>query len=253
MRTELKLLKGLGDLRDGILLAGALVYVAGYFVWSINSLRNNLGLLPALKFQYFFAGSFPVAIALLVYGVVRGIAALLSAGRSWIEQRAARMRAALVVQVVIGLSFVGFLALSAFVDASWPTTGIAASIVSGGLCLALLGYRFYKFVVTLVVPTAVGLLGLVLYVLNVYPELPQEFGGVKPRCVQLDLTRASLSRSTAEALLPKAGPDEVGRSYRVSVYFVGSDELILKLRRRGKAFGRTFRVDNSAVQAVIGC
>jgi hypothetical protein len=41
MRREVKLLKALGDLRDGILLADALVYVAGYVVWSINSLRNN--------------------------------------------------------------------------------------------------------------------------------------------------------------------------------------------------------------------
>jgi hypothetical protein len=252
MRAELKLLKELGDLRDGILLAGALVYVAGYVVWSINSLRNNLGLLPALKFQYFFAGSFPVAIALLVYGAVHGIRAFLGAISKWIEKELVRKRAALLLQLLFALAVIVFLSLEWTMEERWITVGLLVSVACAGVSLALVGERFYKFVVVVVAPVTGGLLGLVVYVLSVYPELPQEFGGVKPRCVQLDLTRASLSQATAEALVPKAS-DEIGRSYRVSVYFVGNDELILKLRHRGKAFGRTFRVDNAAVQAVVGC
>ena len=44
----------------------------GYVVWAINANRNNLGLLPALEFQYFVAGVVPVAILLLIFLLVIG-------------------------------------------------------------------------------------------------------------------------------------------------------------------------------------
>src|SRR5690349_2113251 len=46
----------LGSVRDGLLILLSLVYALGYSVWAINAYSRNLGLLPALQFEYFIAG-----------------------------------------------------------------------------------------------------------------------------------------------------------------------------------------------------
>ncbi len=60
-------MKHLGSLRDGVLVGVALVYGAGYAVWSLHAWRFNMGVLPALDFQYFVAGLIPVMILLAAF------------------------------------------------------------------------------------------------------------------------------------------------------------------------------------------
>ena len=64
-------IKRIGTLRDGVLTSVGVVYIFGYGVWAYNAWRNNLGLLPALQFQYFVAGFLALAAiaasALVIY------------------------------------------------------------------------------------------------------------------------------------------------------------------------------------------
>jgi hypothetical protein len=57
----------IGKLRDGLLVAGGLLYVLGYAVWSLNAWRQGLGILPALESQYLVAGIVP---ALIIYAAI---------------------------------------------------------------------------------------------------------------------------------------------------------------------------------------
>src|SRR4051812_28400933 len=60
-----QLLARVGSLRDGLLVAGAIVYGAGYAAWSLHASMHGLGPVSGLEVQYFIAGV-PV---LLVLGI----------------------------------------------------------------------------------------------------------------------------------------------------------------------------------------
>lgn len=64
-------LSPLTKLRDGFLVVAVIVYILGYLVWSLNAWVNNLGLLPALEFQYLVAGVFPALVIWLIYIGIR--------------------------------------------------------------------------------------------------------------------------------------------------------------------------------------
>src|SRR5262249_33827570 len=57
-----EVVKNLADRKAQLLTAVTVVYVLGYFVWSLNAYRNGLGILPALDLQYFVAGVFPTLV-----------------------------------------------------------------------------------------------------------------------------------------------------------------------------------------------
>lgn len=61
-------LDSFADLRDLLLIVAGGMYVLGYVVWAYNAYANNLGLLPAVDFQYFIAGIVP-AVFLLALSV----------------------------------------------------------------------------------------------------------------------------------------------------------------------------------------
>lgn len=58
-------LLALGQIRDGILISGAIIYGVGYLFWSVHALQHNLGFLPALDLQYLIAGILPSFILIL--------------------------------------------------------------------------------------------------------------------------------------------------------------------------------------------
>jgi hypothetical protein len=63
-KPVIEALKSLGDLRDGALVVGTLVYVSGYATWSVYAWRHSLGAARALDMQYFAIGT-PVLVLLL--------------------------------------------------------------------------------------------------------------------------------------------------------------------------------------------
>lgn len=77
------LLKTAGELRDGFLVMAGICYFFGYIVWAITAYNNNLGLLPALDFQYFVAGAPLVLVIIgLCYVVLGGLCL-----RRWVRRR----------------------------------------------------------------------------------------------------------------------------------------------------------------------
>jgi hypothetical protein len=62
------LIKSAGEWRDRALVIAGLFYAAGYLIWSLNALQNNLGLLPAFQLQYIVAGIGPVVIGTIAVG-----------------------------------------------------------------------------------------------------------------------------------------------------------------------------------------
>jgi len=78
-----------------------------------------------------------------------------------------------------------------------------------------------------------------LFLLSLYPQIPQEFGGPKPRNAYIDLKWGDVSRQTRSSLLPKESlvqaveirKDKVPSAFRsveLDVYFSGSDYLLVR-------------------------
>ncbi len=62
-----KLIRRFGGYRDAILSMLGISYALGFIIWSFNSWKNNLGLLPLLDPQYLSAGFIPLSIVVLIY------------------------------------------------------------------------------------------------------------------------------------------------------------------------------------------
>lgn len=91
--------------------------------------------------------------------------------------------------------------------------------------------RLYRLIVLYLVVALVVFLGILYYVQELYPRLPQEFGGVRPRCVYLDVTQAQLSEEMRIALLtPNAAQSTqpVIRSIRVDELYVNDSGVIIR-------------------------
>jgi len=118
---------------------------------------------------------------------------------------------------------------------------------------ALFKLKYYKYVSA--IPFLIG--GILLYIFILYPIIPQELGGIRPRCAELDLIKEQLSNETIEALLPKESMKSnslVVRSIPVDVFFSGGDFMLVKQRTQ-KQHGnlRTYEVKKEVVQAVSWC
>jgi hypothetical protein len=70
--------------RDNIVLISGTLYVLGYIVWSLNAAMNNMGLLPALDFQYFVAGIIPALLIYLTYHFIKLTLKTIERLRNWL-------------------------------------------------------------------------------------------------------------------------------------------------------------------------
>jgi hypothetical protein len=61
----------ISKIRDVVLVNAIFIYISGYLIWSYSAWKNNIGLLPALDFQYVMAGWVPLFIILMVYAGLR--------------------------------------------------------------------------------------------------------------------------------------------------------------------------------------
>lgn len=264
----------LGDLRDPLLVLASVIYGVGYFVWSIHAYSENLGLLPALEPQYLVAGIIPV-LMLWIAWQGRRIPRRLT---DWISQRVAQAKgwqkqARLVLGIVL---LVGGYYLLSLGNKFAPVQGMTAEtarwqILKENVCLALayllmvpgflfLGATFFAKVLMYFVTLVYASAFLVGYVFSIYPNIPQEFGGVRPRCAYVDITRNQISDSMQKAILPDAPPkaldlamrDSVTRSIRLKTYF--ADKEIMLVRPDGTdSHSPIIEIKKSVVQAITWC
>jgi hypothetical protein len=288
-------LRNLGSLRDGFLVTAAIFYFAGYVVWAINAYRNNLGLLPALEFQYLIAGAPPVLIISALYFLFLGGKLLVRQLGNWIGPDPRGVKLYLCwFMLVLGVGAVVFIMMPAtkWFESAYPhsrykpwLTIISALIIVvsypfvsqltnaaetqiqakassefsarelanafrslffflAGVFLRLLAlmYAFMFFI-------GLGAVALI-YSVELYPKIPQEFGGARPYCAQLDVVSAQLSNETIGGILPMdAGKPShaIVRSLRVEVLFSGSDMMLVRSK------GKVFKIPKSTLQTIATC
>ena len=264
----------LGEFRDPLLVLASVIYGVGYFVWSIHAYSESLGLLPALEPQYLVAGIIP---ALLVWLAWRGRRSPRRA-TDWISQRVAlakgwQKQAYLILGIVLLVS--GYYLLSVgnkFSNVAGMTAETARwQILKENVCLVLafvlmipgflfLGATFFAKILMYFVTLVYASAFLVLYLFYIYPNIPQEFGGVRPRCAYVDITRNQISDSMQKGIFPEAPPraldlaarDLVTRSVRLNTYF--ADKEIMLVRPDGAdRHSPVIEIKKSVVQAVTWC
>lgn len=103
--------------------------------------------------------------------------------------------------------------------------------------------------------TALAAGGISLYVRIGYVNLPQEFGGLRPRCAYLDIEHEQVSAETLSEIAPHdaRGPDAgVIRSSKVEVLFSGGGMLLVR-PGENMADRRVYEIGRDTVQAISSC
>lgn len=95
--------------------------------------------------------------------------------------------------------------------------------------------------------------GFLLYQARIYPNLPQEFGGVQPRCAYMDVSVAEISPETRQIILPAGkanGDSKTVRSVQVEVLFSKGD--LLMVRPHGD-YRMIYEIKKDNIQAITWC
>jgi hypothetical protein len=93
-------------------------------------------------------------------------------------------------------------------------------------------------------------LGLTFYLETVYPKIPQEFGGVRPRCAYLDVVKSQVSNETLQGIAP---PDALNssqavvRSLKVDVLYSGSSLILVRSQKR------VYEIAKGVIQTTSPC
>lgn len=272
----------LAALRDAFLVMAGIFYLFGYLVWAINANQNKLGLLPALEFQYFVAGIVPVALILTIALLIMGYVRLRSRLHIWLGPRVTGkwqlLRRFLSGLWIVSLVFLfitftdWFERVSGDFFARWRL-GVLPFVVFALLTALLppldqreitgdswranlrrieqsvLSFKLLGWVYAVLFLILFPLLGFLFFVQKVYPKIPQEFGGSRPRPACLDLLRPQLSGTTIADLAAAGSPADgtVVRSSQVEVLFSGSGVVVVRKDNR------VYELTKSAVLAMTNC
>lgn len=102
-----------------------------------------------------------------------------------------------------------------------------------------------------------SMLGVFFFSERVYPSIPQEFGGVRPRCAYLDVARDQLSDETLRGIVGTSAtsPNEkVVRSLKLNVVFAGGDVLLATpLGNRRETNFTVYEIRKEILHAVTWC
>lgn len=269
------------------LLLGGIAYVFGYLSRALNALENNLGALPGVRFEYLVGGTLllipPVALCLFFWGVWRS-AKMLAAWAAEVSGRKERVSRALLVAFVLAMivgivgdgriSVVGMIIFSSTIiyffifqvvanESSSPSSATirSESVEWWQKGLSWIGKgALYVWSAVLVLLSGVFL--LLLFVLAVgygsiaLKYVPQELGGVKPKCGVFDLSPEQLSPELRSLIVSGDHLDpssKVIRSRSLEVFTTSEPWLI---RMPGPADGvpaRSIRLDGKAVLSVEWC
>ncbi len=279
-------LKVAGELRDGFLVIGAIIYFLGYTVWAINAYQNNLGLLPIVEVQYFVAGTLLAFFIMVLVLTFKGSIVLKKMIRDWVGSTPIGAKLYLT-KTVLSLGLLSsFLVLAIWLPVErfekfrastpnwiWLWCFLALVVWVSTLFIPALPKRnpqpdkqetidFANFYQTFgfhrtewlystgqIVSFWVfyALIGAsFIFIVDLYSMIPQEFGGVLPRHAYLDITKTQLSKETIDEILPPGATESVVRSNRVEILFSGSDVMIIRSEKNRKIFSLT----KSTIQTV---
>jgi len=103
------------------------------------------------------------------------------------------------------------------------------------------------------IPTFAGIAAILLYLNILYPQIPYEFGGAKPRSARLDLVRSDFSIETISQLVESkylSQKEKILPSKNVNIYLVTKDVLIIRAQNIDKDGEKTFEILRSAVKSI---
>jgi len=253
-KTVSDLLEQISKYRDGLLILLSCTYILGYVVWSLHAMVNHLGLLPAIDAQYFLAGIVPGVVIYLTYLFLthsRSVSAvllkLLRPRRNGLRRYTLPFLIFVEVALLIAQAF--SLDWSRALDWSyrplWKEHRITLVLLWLGCPLVFLllhtaptqrltsiGTR-RSLDVRRISSSVNGVffsLSLILfYIFWAYPTLPQELGGVKPRCAFIDVDATKVSEQTRSAIFePTNDRTGVLSSVKLTVLYTGSEFLLVK-------------------------
>lgn len=318
-----KLIEIVKIIRDNLLFVASILYALGYIVWAFNAWQNNLGLLPALDFQYLVAGIFPaivIAIYIIIiwYFIVLRRNVLIWFGphaHGWkikVRQIVPPLLAVLnyLILIILVIAFI-----YTYYDFSLPIVlieifyiilimfGISIFLLPPDMipsnfglrysvkqifaiilnrdyqsesdkrkidsCLGVQLKRFKVFIesipklffgyITLWSYGIIFIIAFLMFMLlfsffqsELYPNLPQEFGGIKPRCAYIDVEKNKLSSRTQDAILPNVESDpqdEIVATERLQIFFIGSQFLLASPENNSEII----EIERSVVQAISWC
>lgn len=253
-----------------LLVVLGFTYVLGYITWSIHAFRNGLGMLPALEAQYFVAGFIPMVIILSVYFASKGSVRFRKFYMKWVRSGIGtyRLKRSLIILALGLLLFYGTMLAYALIfpertdEVSWTSPW--------SLLVIIFWILLYLFMPIPRVPKAklfqwihrsqlygmiiaFGLIAINVHQAVLYPIIPQEFGGVRPRYAYLDIVLDQISIKTLQGIVPDNMTNankQVVQSKLVEVYFSGRDVILVKphgLKGRGTP---TYELNLSIVKAV---
>ncbi len=111
-------------------------------------------------------------------------------------------------------------------------------------------------ILTIVFITLYTVSGLWYFVADIYPQIPQEFGGAHPRCAFLDVTSKEISPELQGTLFSSANAidAEIIRSVQMDVYFAGNDFILVKPHSKTSQNEiTTYEIPKNIVQAIKWC
>jgi hypothetical protein len=269
-----------------VLLAG-FAYAFGYASRALHAFENNLGALPGVRLEYLVAGTLllipPIALCLVLWGVWRS-AKRLAAWAAKDPKRKAGVPNSLLGGFLLGmvtvvvlpdpvkpvgvffgvgcfLYFATYLAAGGELPKTSDAITESASVGHWRKVLSWLGnaaiYLWGFFLALWIVLLLVLVFALaVLYGAIAVRHVPQEFGGVKPKCGVLDLSPEQLSAELRSLITASPGENldsKVVRSRPLEI-FSTSEPWLVRLPSPGVGVPpRSIRLDGKAVLSVEWC
>jgi hypothetical protein len=254
-------------LRDGALALAGLSYLFGYGIWSFNAWQNGFGLLPAVQAQYLLAGAAPLIFTLITWNIVGWTYSHQDQLDEWLRSN---FLALMLITLLLTLPSIGFIYSAFFRPNSSLLNFSYWGMVTGwtivaGFCICLHGLSLTvsswmvrvmrgsksKLVaIVATIPNAINifllsliplivLVGLtLLYYFVLYPTLPQEFGGMRPKFGYIDIERQRLSPQLRGALLspsarkmpndPNKDINPIVQTVLLDVWFETDDYLLVR-------------------------
>ncbi len=265
------------------LLAG-LAYGLGYASRALHAFDYNFGALPGARFEYLVAGVLLLLPIAALVGTLWALREVVRALMRWSERNRGQsefLRKSVLAPMMplsmlifglgrtldvlqtrewvawLGISgmllSIGLGAILAAPDEQRPIEpgGSAHRTVFGRIAHAItifLGYLFTAYI---------ALFMLMLFVLATFVGayllqfVPQEFGGVSPKCAVLDLEREQLSPELASLLMESPAQARIVRSRRLAVFSTTGPWLI-RIADPGanSVIRRSIRLSDDAVHSV---
>jgi hypothetical protein len=240
------------------------VYLLGYVVWALNAWSGGLGMLPALEAQYLIAGAVPGAILLAALAGGRATLAAIDRVVAWTYAEDRGPNHKIAVNVVKYGSLALFVTGVTLATTDRLTDLARVSLLFACLCavpgvMAFLdsshreatsrSSRLLRGFTVVITFATFAFVGTVLFVAS-YGKIPQELGGLAPKCAYLDIVAEQLSPETLGALHrgPIPASAKVVRTDRLSILFSASDFTLV---RAGS--GSVHRLAKDVIRAADNC